>query len=70
MKSVIYAVFRLCYIEVVHTDSPAPPGFPTQTPRFRVMTFIRFERALDRFAPAFLMALGLIAAFGSASLGI
>jgi hypothetical protein len=33
------------------------------------MTYIRFERALDRFAPAFLMALGLIAAFGSASLG-
>ena len=34
------------------------------------MTFIRFERPLDRFAPTFLMALGLIAAFGSASLGI
>ena len=33
------------------------------------MTFIRFERALDRFAPTYLMALGLIAAFGSASLG-
>ena len=33
------------------------------------MTVIRFERALDRIAPAFLMALGLIAAFGSASLG-
>jgi len=33
------------------------------------MTFIRFERALDRFVPSFLMALGLIAAFGSASLG-
>ena len=33
------------------------------------MTFIRFERALDRVAPAFLMALGLIAAFGSASRG-
>ena len=27
------------------------------------MTFIRFERALDRFVPTFLMALGLIAAF-------
>ena len=28
-----------------------------------------FERALDLLAPTFLMALGLIAAFGSASLG-
>jgi hypothetical protein len=34
------------------------------------MSLIRFERALDRLAPAFLMALGLIAAFGSASLGV
>jgi hypothetical protein len=33
------------------------------------MTFTRFERALDRFAPVFLIGLGLIAAFGSASLG-
>ena len=69
VNSVIYAAFRLSYIEGVHTDSPAPPGFPTKTARCFVMTFIRFERTLDRFAPAFLMALGLIAAFGSASLG-
>ena len=33
VKSVIYAVLRLRYIEVVHTDSPAPPGFPTKTTR-------------------------------------
>lgn len=33
------------------------------------MNFIRFERALDRIAPVFLVTLGLIAAFGSASLG-
>jgi hypothetical protein len=33
------------------------------------MSLIRFERALDRLAPAFLMALGLIAAFGFVSFG-
>lgn len=33
------------------------------------MSYIRFERALDRLAPIFLMALGLIAAVGSAGLG-
>ncbi len=33
------------------------------------MTFIRFERALDQFAPTFLLALGLLAAFASAGLG-
>ena len=69
LKSGICAVFRLRYIEVVHTDSPAPPGFPNKTTKVFPMSLIRFERALDRLAPAFLMALGLIAAFGSASLG-
>jgi len=33
VKSGICAVFRLRYIEVVHTDSPAPPGFPNKTAR-------------------------------------
>ena len=65
----IYAVLRYRYTGFVHTDSPAPPGVPQQDPKVNIMTFIRFERALDRLAPAFLMALGLIAAFGSASLG-
>ena len=48
---------------------PRSPGVPHKDLKVCVMTFIRFERALDRLAPAFLMALGLIAAFGSASLG-
>jgi hypothetical protein len=34
VKSVIYAVFRFCYIEVVQTDGPAPPGFLTKTTRY------------------------------------
>lgn len=33
------------------------------------MTFSTFERSLDRIAPAFLMALALIATVGSAGLG-
>jgi len=33
------------------------------------MTFSTFERAIDRITPTFLMALGLIAAIGSAGLG-
>ena len=34
------------------------------------MTFQAFERSLDKIAPAFLMVLGLIAAVGSAGLGL
>ena len=34
------------------------------------MTFSTFERALDRIAPTFLMILGLVAAVGSAGLGL
>lgn len=34
------------------------------------MTFSRIETAFDRIAPAFLMALGLIAAFATAGVGV
>ena len=34
------------------------------------MTLSTFERSLDRIAPTFLMILGLVAAFGSAGLGL
>ena len=34
------------------------------------MTFSTFERSIDRIAPTFLMFLGLVAAFGSAGLGL
>ena len=34
------------------------------------MTFTTFERSIDRIAPTFLMFLGLVAAFGSAGLGL
>jgi hypothetical protein len=34
------------------------------------MTFSTFERSIDRIAPTFLLALGMIAAFASAGLGI
>ena len=34
------------------------------------MTFIRFERALDQFAPTLLLALGLLTAFAFAGLGV
>lgn len=33
------------------------------------MSLIKFERVLDRFAPAFLLVLGLIAAGATAGLG-
>ena len=67
MKSLIYAVFRWCYLNSVQTDSP-PPG-PTQRTKVCVMTFSSFEFSLDRIAPSFLMILGLVAAIGSAGLG-
>lgn len=34
------------------------------------MTFSRFEASFDRIAPAFLIALGLVAAFAIAGLGV
>ena len=34
------------------------------------MSLSQFERYFDRFAPVFLLFLGLSAAFGSAALGI
>ena len=34
------------------------------------MTFSRIETAFDRIAPTFLLALGLIAAFATAGLGV
>lgn len=34
------------------------------------MTFSRIEASFDRIAPAFLMALSLVAAFATAGLGI
>lgn len=34
-----------------------------------VMTLYRFEASFDRIAPAFLMALGLVAAFAIAGIG-
>ena len=33
------------------------------------MSLVKFERFFDRFAPVFLLSLGLIAAFGTAVLG-
>ena len=33
------------------------------------MTFTTFERSFDKIAPAFLLALGLLAAFATAGLG-
>ena len=34
------------------------------------MTFSRIEASFDKIAPVFLMALGLFAAFSTASLGV
>jgi hypothetical protein len=34
------------------------------------MTFAKFERSFDRFAPLFLLALGLFAAVSTAGLGV
>jgi hypothetical protein len=34
------------------------------------MTFSRFEASFDRFAPAFLLFLGAVAAFATAGLGV
>jgi hypothetical protein len=34
------------------------------------MTFINFERALDRLAPTVLLAIGLLTAFAFAGLGV
>ena len=34
-----------------------------------VMSLVKFERFFDRFAPVFLLSLGLFAAFGTAALG-
>ena len=34
------------------------------------MSLANFERAFDRFAPAFLLFLGLTAAFATAGLGV
>ena len=68
MKSLIYAAFRWVYLNIVQTDSPAPPGFQLKL-QVCVMTLSTFERSLDKIAPAFLMILGLVAAVGSAGLG-
>ena len=48
---------------------PGGPGFHGKT-KVCVMTFSTFERSIDRIAPTFLMFLGLVAAFGSAGLGL
>ena len=47
---------------------PAPPGSNLKL-KVCVMTLTVFERSLDKIAPAFLMALALIATVGSVGLG-
>ena len=48
---------------------PAPPGH-AQEQTETAMTFFRFETAFDRFAPVFLLALGLVATVATAGLGL
>lgn len=47
---------------------PRSPGVPLKL-KVCVMTFIGFERQMDRIAPAALLVLGLLAAFATAALG-
>jgi len=69
VKTLICALFRSCYLSIVQTDSPAPPGFRIENSKVCVMTLSRFERGFDRIAPVFLLALGLFAALSTAGLG-
>ena len=48
---------------------PRSPGVQTENLKVCVMTFIRFERALDQIAPTVLLAIGLLTAFAFAGLG-
>lgn len=69
-KSLIYTAFRWCYLNTVQTDSP-PPGTSTKTELMETaMTFSILERSFDRIAPAFLLALGLLAAVATAGAGV
>ena len=66
----IYAVLRYCYLSVVQTDGPAPPGSSrNQNPNLKKVCVMSLAK-LDRFAPVFLIFLGLIAAGGTAGLGV
>ena len=69
MKSLIYAVFRWCYLNSVQTDSPAPPGFHKETKVCVMTLFANIERQADRFAPLALLIIGMLTAFATAGLG-
>ena len=68
-KSLIYAVFRWCYNELVHTDTPRSPGGSSKT-RTTHMTLSQIERQADRLAPVALLIIGMLTAFSTAGLGI
>lgn len=67
-KSLIYAVFRLCYTGLVQErTSPAPPG---SQKRNKLKVCVMSLAKLDRFVPTFLLFLGFVAAGGTAVLGV
>ena len=49
---------------------PRSPGDQPKPLGVCVMTFINFERALDRLAPTVLLAIGLLTAYAFAGLGV
>ena len=58
-----------CYLSVVQTDGPAPPGVQRQDPRCD-MTFAALARQMERIAPAVLLMamMGLVVGFATVGL--
>ena len=64
----------LCSVRIVLSKQcsdgkPRSPGVSCKL-KVCVVNFANFERQIDRIAPALLLMLGLLAAFGTAGLGI
>jgi hypothetical protein len=69
-KSLICTPFRWCYLNTVQTDSPLPRDLDKTELMETAMTLSILERSFDRIAPAFLLALGLLAAVATAGAGV
>jgi hypothetical protein len=57
------------YLSIVQIRNTLTSMGVHETEKVCVMSLEKFERFFDRFAPVFLLSLGLIAAFGTAALG-